>query len=46
VEISSVTVEDRAELDRMASGVADAIARGTAAFKLLYIVAGPPGMLP
>jgi len=28
VEFSSVTVEDRADLDRMAPGVADAIARG------------------
>ncbi len=28
VEISSVTVEKREDLDRMASGVADAIARG------------------
>lgn len=46
VEISSITVEDRAELDRMASGVADAIARGTAAFKPSYVVAGPPGTPP
>jgi len=38
VEISSVTVEDRADLDRMAPGVADAIARGAAAFKPSYIV--------
>src|SRR5271155_675058 len=33
VEISSVVVGDRAELDRMGPGVADAIARGVAAFK-------------
>src|SRR5216684_3300078 len=38
VEISSVTVEDRADLDRMAPGVADAIARGAAAFKPSYVV--------
>ncbi len=45
VEISSVTVEDRAELDRMAPGVADAIARGAAAFKPSYIVPTTPGGL-
>src|SRR5258705_126569 len=33
VEISSVTVEDRAQLDHMAPGIADAIARGAAAFR-------------
>jgi N-acetylmuramoyl-L-alanine amidase len=46
VEISSVTVEDRSELDRMASGVADAIARGAAAFKPSYVLPGAPGALP
>src|SRR5437667_3524689 len=46
VEISSIVVEDRAELDRMAPGVADAIARGTAAFKPSYVVANVPGTLP
>jgi N-acetylmuramoyl-L-alanine amidase len=46
VEISSVTVEDRADLDRMAPGVADAIARGAAAFKPSYVVARTPGALP
>ena len=43
VEISSVTVENRADLDRMAPGVADAIARGVAAFKPSYVVASTPG---
>ncbi len=46
VEISSVSVSDRAELDRMVPGVADAIARGVSAFKLSYVVptiAGPSG---
>jgi N-acetylmuramoyl-L-alanine amidase len=43
VEISSVTVNDRADLDRMAPGVAEAIARGTAAFRPSYVVAGAPG---
>jgi N-acetylmuramoyl-L-alanine amidase len=45
VEISSVTVEDRAELDRMAPGVADAIARGVAAFKPSYVVPNISGGL-
>jgi N-acetylmuramoyl-L-alanine amidase len=38
VEISSVSVGDRAELDRMVPGVADAVARGVSAFKLSYVV--------
>jgi N-acetylmuramoyl-L-alanine amidase len=38
VEISSVVVEDRADLDRMAPGVADAIAAGVAAFRPSYVV--------
>jgi N-acetylmuramoyl-L-alanine amidase len=46
VEISSVVVEDRVELDRMAPGVADAIARGAAAFKPSYVVPSAPGALP
>ena len=45
VEVSSVTVEDRADLDRMAPGVADAIARGAAAFKPSYVVPSAPGAL-
>jgi N-acetylmuramoyl-L-alanine amidase len=46
VEISSVTVNDRADLDRMAPGVADAIAHGVAAFKPSYIVPNTTGALP
>lgn len=46
VEISSVSVDDRAELDRMAPGVADAIARGVAAFKPMYVVANAQGAQP
>jgi len=46
VEISSVTVENRADLDRMAPGVADAIARGAAAFKPSYVVPKIAGALP
>jgi N-acetylmuramoyl-L-alanine amidase len=38
VEISSVVVDDRADLDRMAPGVADAIATGVAAFRPSYVV--------
>jgi N-acetylmuramoyl-L-alanine amidase len=38
VEISSVVVDDRADLDRMAPGVADAIATGVAMFKPSYVV--------
>lgn len=46
VEISSIIVEDRAELDRMAPGIADAIARGAAEFKPSYVVPGTTGALP
>lgn len=46
VEISSVTVEDRAQLDRMAPGVADAIARGAAAFRPTYVLPANPGERP
>ncbi len=46
VEVSSVVVNDRADLDHMMPGVADAIARGVAAFKPLYAVAAPSGAWP
>src|SRR3984893_18687389 len=46
VEISSVTVEDRGQLDHMAPGVADAIARGAAAFRPTYVVPANPGERP
>ena len=46
VEISSVTVEDRAQLDHMAPGIADAIARGAAAFRPTYVVPSNPGERP
>src|SRR5271165_1667653 len=39
VEISSVSVEKREDLDRMAPGVAEAIARGIVTFKPSYVVA-------
>ena len=38
VEISSVSVKERAELDRMVPGVAEAIARGLTDFRPLYVV--------
>jgi len=38
VEISSVSVKERAELDRMVPGVAEAIARGLADFRPTYVV--------
>jgi N-acetylmuramoyl-L-alanine amidase len=43
VEISSVSVNERADLDRMAPGVADAIARGVATFRPSYVVASMSG---
>ncbi len=46
VEMSSVSVDDRAELERMAPGVADAIARGVEAFKPSYVVASTQGGQP
>lgn len=46
VEVSSVVVNDRADLDHMAPGVADAIARGVLAFKPLYVVPSPGGVQP
>ena len=46
VEVSSVVVNDRAELDNMAPGVADAIARGVVAFKPVYVVPSTGGASP
>jgi N-acetylmuramoyl-L-alanine amidase len=43
VEISSVSVQNRADLDRMIPGVADAIAHGVAAFRPSYVVPVMPG---
>lgn len=43
VEISSVSVQDRADLDRMVPGVAEAIAHGIAAFKPSYVLPVPLG---
>jgi N-acetylmuramoyl-L-alanine amidase len=38
VEISSVSVQDRADLDRMIPGVAEAIAHGVVAFRPSYVL--------
>jgi len=46
VEISSVVVDDRADLDRMAPGVADAIATGIASFRPSYVIATTAGGTP
>ena len=43
VEISSVTVPERADLERMVPGVAEAIAQGIVAFKPSYVLPVPPG---
>ncbi|HEY8716259.1 MAG TPA: N-acetylmuramoyl-L-alanine amidase [Candidatus Acidoferrum sp.] len=45
VEISSVSVKDRAELDRMIPGVADSIARGISIFRPSYVIAASAGAL-
>jgi N-acetylmuramoyl-L-alanine amidase len=46
VEVSSVTVDDRAALERMAPGVADAIARGVVAFRQVFEASPAAGALP
>ena len=46
VEISSVVVENRADLDRMAPGVADAIATGVVSFRPSYVVPASSGGTP
>ena len=46
VEISSIVVDDRAQLDHMGQGVADAIAEGAAAFRPMYVVPSVPGVTP
>lgn len=42
VEISSVSVQNRADLESMVPGVADAIARGVAAFRPSYVLPSSP----
>jgi len=43
IEISSVSVADRAELDRMIPGVAESVARGVVAFRPTYVLPTFPG---
>lgn len=46
VELSSVSIEDKAELDRMLPGVAEAIVRGIVAFRPSYVTPSVPGVPP
>lgn len=46
VELSSVSVQDRSDLDQMMPGVADSIARGVAAFRPSYILPGEASPQP
>ena len=46
VELCSVSVQDRADLDRMMPGVGDAVARGVAAFRPSYVLPGEAGGKP
>ena len=46
VELSSVAVQDRSELDRMMPGVADAIVRGLVAFRPSYVLPQAAGAQP
>jgi len=46
VELSSVSVQDRSDLDKMMPRVADAIARGLAAFRPSYVLPAVAGAQP
>ena len=46
VEISSVTIQDKADLDRMLPGVAEAVVRGVVAFRPTYVTPTVPGIAP
>ena len=46
VEVSSVAMEDKADLDRMLPGIADAIVRGIVAFRPTYVTPTVPGNAP
>jgi len=46
VEISSVSVQDRSDLDKMMPGVGDSIARGLAAFRPSYVLPTEAGVQP
>jgi len=46
VEISSVTISDKTDLDRILPGVAEAIARGVVGFRPSYVTPTVPGVAP
>lgn len=46
VEIASVSVQDRSDLDKMMPGIADAIARGLSAFRPSYVLPSEAGAHP
>lgn len=46
VELSSVSIQDKADLDRMLPAVADAIVRGVTAFRPSYVTPSVPGAVP
>ena len=46
VEICSVSVQDRTDIDRMMPAVGDAVARGVAAFRPSYVLPGETGLQP
>lgn len=46
VELSSVSVQNRSDLDKMMPGVADAIARGLTAFRPSYVLPSESGARP
>ncbi|GAC1636292.1 MAG: hypothetical protein NVS9B14_14850 [Candidatus Acidiferrum sp.] len=46
VELSSVSMPDRADLDKMLPGVADAIVRGIVSFRPSYVTPAVPGVAP
>ncbi len=46
VEISSVTLPDKADLDRLLPNVADSIVRGVVAFRPSYVTPSVPGVAP
>jgi N-acetylmuramoyl-L-alanine amidase len=46
VELCSVSVQDRADLDRMMPGVGNAVARGVASFRPTYVLPGEAGSQP
>jgi len=46
VEISSVSIQDKADLDRMLPGVADAIVRGVVTFRPSFVTPTSPSVVP